>query len=142
MMAQLGLTDTTEGFRKARDDAERAITLDPTSASGYLALATTQISYDWDWDTANTCLTKAVALEPGNVDVFLLHSTLSSVLGNLDEAVKLDEQTVALDPLRANSHVHLGYLLYLVGRYDEAQAEQHKALELNPQVAICSWRSE
>ena len=39
MMAQLGLTDTTEGFRKARDDAERAIALDPTLASGYLALA-------------------------------------------------------------------------------------------------------
>jgi TolB-like protein/DNA-binding winged helix-turn-helix (wHTH) protein/Flp pilus assembly protein TadD len=136
MMAQLGLTDTTEGFRKARDDAARAIALDPTSATGYLALASTQISYDWDWDTANTCLTKAVALEPGNVDVFRLHSTLSSVLGNLDEAVKLDEQAAALDPLRANSHVNLGYLLYLVGRYDEAQAEQHKALELNPQAAI------
>jgi TolB-like protein/Tfp pilus assembly protein PilF len=136
MMAQLGLTDTTEGFRMARDDAERAIALDPTSASGYLALAETQISYDWDWDTANTCLMKAVALEPGSVDVFRLHSTLSSVLGNLNEAVKLDAQAAALDPLRANLHVNLGYLLYLVGRYDEGQAEQHKALELNPQAAI------
>ena len=136
VMAQLSLIDTTEGFRSARDDAARAIVLDPTSASGYLALASTQISYDWDWDTANTCLTKAAALEPGNVDVLRFHSTLSSVLGNLDEAIKLDEQVVALDPLRANSHVNLAYKLYLVGRYDEAQSEQHKALELNPQAAI------
>lgn len=38
-MAEGGLTDVTEGFRKARDDAERAIARDPTLASAYLALA-------------------------------------------------------------------------------------------------------
>ena len=64
-MAEVGLTDVTEGFRKARDDAERAIALDPTSGSAYLALARTQIMHDWDWDAANICLTKAAALEPG-----------------------------------------------------------------------------
>jgi tetratricopeptide (TPR) repeat protein len=136
MMAELGMTDVTDGFRRARGDAERAIALDPTSAPGYLAFGWTQISYDWDWDTANTCLTKAVALEPGSVDVLRFHSTLSAVLSNLEEAVKLDEQAAALDPLRANSYLNLGYLLYLVGRYNEAQAALHKALELNPQAAI------
>jgi TolB-like protein/DNA-binding winged helix-turn-helix (wHTH) protein len=44
MMAEGGLTDVTECFRKARDDAERAIVLDPTLASAYLALAMTQIT--------------------------------------------------------------------------------------------------
>jgi TolB-like protein len=38
-MAEVGLTDTTQGFRKARDDAERAIALDPALASAYLVLA-------------------------------------------------------------------------------------------------------
>jgi TolB-like protein/DNA-binding winged helix-turn-helix (wHTH) protein len=49
MMAESGLIDPTEGFRNARDDAERAISLDPTLASAYLALAATQISSDWEW---------------------------------------------------------------------------------------------
>ena len=136
MMAEVGLTNVTEGFRKARDDAERAIALDPTSTSAYLALAKTQIYHDWDWDTANTCLTKAAALEPGSAEVFRVRSYLSRVLGNLDQAVKLYEQTVALDPLRANSHLGLGYVLYMAGRYDEAQAELQKALDLNPQAAF------
>src|SRR6266481_1274218 len=39
-MAEVGLIDVTGGFRRARNDAERAIALDPNSASGYLALAT------------------------------------------------------------------------------------------------------
>src|SRR3984885_7338793 len=89
MMAEIGLTETTEGFRKARDDAERAIALDPTLDSAYVALATTQIFYDWDWDAAGASLTKAAALEPGNVDIFRIRAYLSLALGNLDEAIKL-----------------------------------------------------
>jgi len=136
MMAEVGLTDVTEGFRKSRDDAERAIALDPTSASAYLALARTQIYHDWDWDTADTCLTKAAALEPGSAEVFRIRSYLARALGNLDPAVKLYEHDVALDPLRANSHLGLGYLLYMAGRYDEAQLALQKALDLNPQAAF------
>jgi tetratricopeptide (TPR) repeat protein len=131
-MAIIALTDATEGFRKARDDAERAIALDPTLASVYLALATTQIYYDWDWDAADAALTKAAALEPGNVEVFRIRSQLSKVLGHLDQAVKLYEQSVALDPLRANSYVSLGQLLYVAARYDEALAALQQALDLNP----------
>ncbi len=135
MMAQYSLTEVSEGYRKARDDAERAIAIDPTSASAYLALAQTQIFYDWDWDAANTCLTKAAVLEPSNAEVFSIRSHLSVVLGNLDEATKLAEQAVALEPLRANSHLSLGYMLFLSGRYHEARAELQKALDLNPQAA-------
>jgi TolB-like protein/DNA-binding winged helix-turn-helix (wHTH) protein/Tfp pilus assembly protein PilF len=134
-MAEVALTDTTEGFRKARDDAERAIALDPSLASAYLALATTQIAYDWDWDAADRSITKAAALEPGSVEVFGIRGYLSLILGNLDQAIKLCEQAVELDPLRSNSHLNMGQLLYLAGRYDEAHAALQKALDLNPQAA-------
>jgi TolB-like protein/DNA-binding winged helix-turn-helix (wHTH) protein/Tfp pilus assembly protein PilF len=136
MMAEAGLTDTTEGFRNARNDAERAIALDPTLASAYLALARTQIYYDWDWDAANASLTEAAELEPGNVEVFRIRSYLSRAMGNLDQAIKLYERAVALDPLRTDSHLDRGYLLYAAGRYDEAQAAMQKALDLNPQAAL------
>jgi TolB-like protein/DNA-binding winged helix-turn-helix (wHTH) protein len=133
-MAEVGLTDVTGGFRNARDDAERAIALDPSLAPAYLALARTQIYYDWDWDAADTSLTKAAALEPGSVEVFRMRSYLARAFGNLDEAVRLYEQAVALDPLRANSHLGLGYVLYMAARYDEARASLRKALDLNPQA--------
>ena len=135
-MAEVELTEVTEGYRSARNDAERAIELDPTSASAYLALATNQIDYDWDWDAANTWLTKAAALEPGSTEILRVRSNLSWALGNLDQAINLREQAVALDPLRADSFLDLGYLLYVAGRYDRAQAELQKALDLNPQAAF------
>jgi len=134
-MAEIGLADVTEGFRKARNDAERAIALDPNSASGYLALARTQIFYDWDWDAANTCLAKAAVLEPSNAEIFRLRSYVSRDVGDLEQAIKLQEQAVALDPLRPDLRLGLGYVLYVAGRYDKARAELQKALDLNPQAA-------
>jgi TolB-like protein/DNA-binding winged helix-turn-helix (wHTH) protein/Tfp pilus assembly protein PilF len=138
-MVEVELTEVTEGYRKARNDAERAIALDPTLGSAYLALATNQIDYDWDWDGAKICLTKAAALEPGSTEVFRVRSNLSWVLGNLGQAIELREQEVALDPLRADSFLDLGYLLYVAGRYDRAQAELQKALDLNPQAAFAHF---
>jgi TolB-like protein/DNA-binding winged helix-turn-helix (wHTH) protein/Tfp pilus assembly protein PilF len=134
-MAQAGMTDVTEGYRKARNDAERAIALDPTSTSAYLALAHEQIDSDWDWGGAEISVTKAAGLEPGSAEVLNIRSYLSRIFGNLDEAIKFKEQAVALDPLRTNSHSTLGYLLYSAARYDEAQAELQKALDLNSQAA-------
>jgi tetratricopeptide (TPR) repeat protein len=136
LMAADSITNIIEGSRNARDDAERAIALDPSSASGYLALARTHLTYDWDWDAANTCLNKAAALEPGNAEILRIRSHLSFVLGNGDEAVKFAQQAVALDPLRANTLLGLGSLLYADNRYDEAQTELRKALDLNPQAAF------
>ena len=138
-MAAVELTDVTEGYRRARDDAERAIALDPTSASAYLALATDQIQHDWDWDAANTWLTKAAELEPGSAEILRVRANLSWVLGNLDQAINLREQAVALDPLRADSFLDLGYLLYMAGRYDKAQAEVRKALDLSPQAPFAHF---
>jgi TolB-like protein/DNA-binding winged helix-turn-helix (wHTH) protein/Tfp pilus assembly protein PilF len=135
-MAGFSLTDITEGSQRARDDAERAITLDPTSASGYLALARTQNDYDWDWNAANASLTKAAALEPGSVEVLRLRSYLSRELGDLDLAIKLYQEAIALDPLRTDFHLGLGHLLYVAGRNDEAPAELERALDLNLQAAF------
>jgi TolB-like protein/DNA-binding winged helix-turn-helix (wHTH) protein/Flp pilus assembly protein TadD len=136
MMAEVGVTDAAEGFRKARHDAEQAIGLDPTSASGYLALATTQIDCDWDWSAAINSVAKAADLEPGSAEVFSIRSYLSRLSGDVDQAIELKEKAVTLDPLRTDSHSTLGYLLYVGGRYDEARSELQKALALNQPAAF------
>jgi tetratricopeptide (TPR) repeat protein len=53
----------------------------------------------------------------------------------VDEAIELYKQAIALDPLRANFHLALGYELYLVGRYEEARTTLQRAQELNPQLS-------
>jgi TolB-like protein/DNA-binding winged helix-turn-helix (wHTH) protein/Tfp pilus assembly protein PilF len=135
-LAGYSLIDTTEGYRNARDNAERAIALDPNSAPGYLAMARIQNDYDLDWEAANSSITKAAALEPGSADTFVQRSRIARELGRFDEAISLGEQAIALDPLRPDHHLGLGYQFYLAGRYDEAQTELQKTLDLNPQATF------
>jgi tetratricopeptide (TPR) repeat protein len=56
------------------------------------------------------------------------------MLGRLDEALRLDRQAVALDPLNAESWESLGETEYFMGQFDEAAADCKKALELSPDV--------
>jgi TolB-like protein/DNA-binding winged helix-turn-helix (wHTH) protein/Flp pilus assembly protein TadD len=134
-MSGLGLIESNEGFRKARESAEKAIALDPNLAAGYLRLARIQMNHDWDWDGAEVSLRKAAMLEPGSAEVFHGRAYLARRLGRTDEAIELYKLAVALDPLRANFQLALGYELFYQGRYDEALAALQKAEEMNPHLS-------
>jgi eukaryotic-like serine/threonine-protein kinase len=141
-MAGTALVDTGEGYSQARLDAERAIALDPNLAAGYLALAMTQMYHDYDWDAAHTSITKAADLEPGSSEVLRIQSHLERSRGNIDRAIELNQRSVALDPLRTNSYLSLGYLQYLAACDPEAEKDFDRALELNPQVPYAhQWLS-
>jgi TolB-like protein/DNA-binding winged helix-turn-helix (wHTH) protein/Tfp pilus assembly protein PilF len=134
-MANVALIENREGFRRARESAERAIALDPNLAAGYLAMAMLQINHDWDWERAEVSLKTAGMLEPGSADVLGDRAYLARTLGRVDQAIELYKQAIALDPLRGNFHLALGYELYFVGRYEEAQAALQRAQELNSQLS-------
>lgn len=132
-MGDVGFIEPETAFRRARDDAERTIELDPNGPSGYLALAWVQINRDWNWDGAELSLNKAAELQPGSASILRFKSFLAHSQGRLKEAIGFHEQAIALDPLFASSHSYLGFLLYCAGQYDKALASTQKALELNPQ---------
>ncbi len=134
-MAGVNLIENTEGFRRARESAKKAIALDPNLAAGYMAMGMVQINHDWDWEGAEASFRKAGQLEPGSADLLGHRAYLTRTLGRVDEAIELYKQAIARDPLRANFHLALGYELYFVGRYEEARAALRKAQELNPQLS-------
>jgi len=134
-LARIGLIDNADGFRRARESAERAISLDAGSATGYMTLALVQMNHDWDWEGADASLKKAALLEPGSAAVLANRAHLVRILGRVEEAVALYEQAIALDPLRANFHLALGYELYFLDRNEGALAALQKAQELNPQLS-------
>ena len=135
-MAAYALTNPAEGYRQAREAAERAIALNPNEAHGYLALGWIQMDYDWDLKGAEASLRKAAELEPGCAEVLRCQSSLYLTLGRLDEALEIYKKVVVLDPLHARSYSHLGYLRYFVGQNQQAEAALQKAFELNPQKEL------
>ncbi|HZL01149.1 MAG TPA: hypothetical protein VFC47_14765 [Caulobacteraceae bacterium] len=98
-----------------------------------------------DWAIAHEFLTGALVLEPEDVPT-LSHLALCR-LGEvwagvaedpgaaITEANRLALKAVSLDGSDAYAHNILGTALSLMGRFEEAMAEQRRALELNPYLA-------
>ena len=57
-----------DGYRRAREAAEKALALDPQLADAHLAMGRIQRSYDWDWAAADASFRKALDLEPGSAE--------------------------------------------------------------------------
>ena len=90
-----------EGNSKAREAADRALTLDRNLAEAHLADALIKLRYDWDWSGADIAVQRALALEPGNAAALDRAGYLACTLGRFDEALQLHRRAAALDPLRS-----------------------------------------
>jgi TolB-like protein/DNA-binding winged helix-turn-helix (wHTH) protein/tetratricopeptide (TPR) repeat protein len=97
---------------------------------------------------AEALLEQALALEPDDVSALsiLAHCKLFDVwvgvspdpAAAVGEAHRLALKAVAAGSFDAFAHYTLGVVLSLMGRLDEAKAEQRRALELNPYLAAAS----
>ena len=59
----------------------------------------------------------------------------TALAGRAEEALRLQQEAVALAPLSAPGHHNLALLLAGLGRAEEARAEVRRALEINPELA-------
>jgi len=90
------------------------------------------------WSKAEADLKKALELIPDNRPVdksAALNSLAYSWVDrgiNLDEAFKLLQRAVELNPREGSIVDSLGWAYYRVGRYDDAVRELEKAVELQP----------
>ena len=133
--ADFGYINAIEGMVLARSMAERAIALEPQSAEAWSSLSRIRWGYDWDWDGAAEADRKAIALEPGNVNVITQSARLASTFGNLDEAIRLNQMATELDPLSLRPISNLGLTLKEAGRFDESEAAYRRVLDLSPGYA-------
>ena len=130
-----------EGIRNSIVNLERSIALNPTYASGYVALANQYRSYaSYGWAPAadaypkmRAALEKALRMEP---DDSYAHHELAWVLWRYDWNFKAADaefkKSVTLNPSNALAHGEHALFLKSMGRFDEALAESRRAVELSP----------
>jgi adenylate cyclase len=131
-----GFMPPTIAFEKARQAAQRALTLDPNLAMAHAWLGDIHRNYDWDWPAADRELKQALALAPtdGNILFFAPGQSLS--MGRWDEAAKQANAALAQDPLNQPTYFNLSLDLERRGRLEEAEAAARRALEINPTGAF------
>jgi TolB-like protein/DNA-binding winged helix-turn-helix (wHTH) protein/Flp pilus assembly protein TadD len=118
-------------FVKRGRAALKAVELDPGLAAAHVRLA----QHYWQTgDPARGDVHWHKAVELDSNDVLLLSMRAGDALtdGDLEQAVQLQRQAVARDPLSAVAHNNLGSFLTATGDYEEALAELRIRYELNP----------
>ncbi len=121
-----------EAYELARDAIQQALAIDPQYARAYAELAWVEMLYERDFAAARQHQQRALALDPGDAIILEVAASLSTKLGNLDEAIDLYRQSIALDPVSPNQHLFLGRAFYFAHRLDEAADSLQMALSLSP----------
>ena len=112
--------DFAAGYEEARSNALRALELDPDLPEAHSALAAIQLSYDWDWASAEASLQRALTLRPGDTGFLLRLARLKLIRGREDDAFADVEQVVERDPLNWSAQRSLANHLAARGRFGEA----------------------
>jgi TolB-like protein/DNA-binding winged helix-turn-helix (wHTH) protein len=137
-----GHLPTEEGYRLAREAAERALALAPNLAEANALMGEFKQNVDFDWAGGDASIQHAVALDPGSSRIMASAALSAAQLGRLDEGLRLARRARELDPLSVRSWMRLGLLHYWAGSFDEAVMEYKRALEIDPGIAAHPYLSE
>src|SRR4029078_10806058 len=96
--ADLSWCTVEEGYRRAREAAERSLVLEPDLPEGHAALGWIQMS-DLDWGPAKASIDRALERAPGSARVLRVAGVLAKAEGRLEDAIRLERQAFEQNPL-------------------------------------------
>jgi TolB-like protein/DNA-binding winged helix-turn-helix (wHTH) protein len=108
-------------LRLSMAEADRAIALAPTLASGYAARANA-LEVMLDFRGAYQAIQHAAELGPGDASVQLYYGQFATRIGHSREGLAAVARGVRLDPLATHSYLSLAVVNYADQRYDDALA--------------------
>jgi adenylate cyclase len=135
----IGVLSNQEGFTRAREAADKALSINPDYAPTHARLGWIAMNDDNDLVGAAQHFERALALDPTNLDVLAHAAQLLQSLGRLDEALALYEALIRRDPVNVSLLVNLGLSQLWSGRYDAAIASYRTALSLSPGRGVAHY---
>jgi len=121
-----------ESMRLAVEAAQKALALDPSDPRTHMGWANLYVMQR-EHDKAIASAERAVALNPGGARSLYALAIAMFYSCRFNEAVTVYEQAMRLDPFPSSMYFrNLGGAYRCVGRYEEAERQLKKALELSP----------
>lgn len=126
------VSERSQGVQRAKDLAAKALQLDSGQPTGFVAQATAQFYYDWDFDAAERSFRGAIAAAPSNAAGSHGLAWLLAARGRVDEALQIGADAVRLDPLAASRLNMLATLHYYKRDYPRAIELMERTLKVAP----------
>jgi TolB-like protein/Tfp pilus assembly protein PilF len=133
ILAHIGTEATHDVMPLMRDEARKALELDPSLPEAHAALGLVAATYDYDWKEAERRYARAMvdgAVSPLTRTLYANFYLLP--LGRFEEAVKEGELALQSDPLHLGIRTELALFLAAAGEIAEAEMQIQQALDLDP----------
>ncbi|GAH98755.1 unnamed protein product, partial [marine sediment metagenome] len=88
-----------EAYPKAKEAAQKALSIDNTLAEAHASLAFALMDYDWDWEGAEREFKKAIELNPGYATGHQWYAIYLIGRGRHDDSIAEIKLAKELDPL-------------------------------------------
>lgn len=117
---------------RAKGLATAALELDSELAEAQVALARVRMLFDFDWSAAQAACQRALELAPDHADAHRVLATISSIVGNHENALRLGRRARVLDPLSLPINTELAWHLFISRDYESAAEQCWKVLTMEP----------
>ncbi len=132
LLPSYGLDSFDASLPRGESAAQRALSLDPNTASAHVAVGLAN-SIRFRWPEADQAFRRALVLAPGDAEAVNQYAQFLSTIGQLEPSLREIERAQQLDPLSPIIGViHAGALAAL-RRDDAAEAQIKKILAAHPE---------
>jgi adenylate cyclase len=136
ILGYYGFRRSTTVFPRAKELAEKALSLNESLAEPHASLGQPLMHYYFDWKRAGSELDRALELNPSYATAHFWRATHYMALGRIDESLTQVKKAVELDPLSMIILTDAARDLYLARRYDESIDQYQKSLQVDPNFPI------
>jgi TolB-like protein/DNA-binding winged helix-turn-helix (wHTH) protein len=126
-----------ENMPRAREAALKALALDESLASGHMALAYIDLSYDWNFTEADKEFKRTLELNPNFALARNFYARELVILGHTDEAIVQIRQKLEIEPYADLDYP--AWVFYLAHRYNDSLELAQKIVAINPNFSWGRW---
>jgi len=140
LLPPYGAASPSESFPQAEAAARKALELDDTLAEAHTSLGQFLLFYDLDFAGSTREFERAIALDPNYATAHHWYGGGPPLaLGRFDRAITEGKRAVELDPLSLINNADLGWLYFNARRYNEAEAQARKTLEMDSRFYLAHY---
>lgn len=124
--------ESRQYFSQSEAAARKALSLDDSLAGAHARLGDIILFRDWNWTVAQAETQRALELDPNCLHALYAQAIQLTMIGRHEASRQFMRRALDLDPLNAVTGTLASELLLYAHRYDEAEAQARRVLELEP----------